>query len=107
VCSSDLVENRDAADNQIANIVTQREALQAALQDCVVATQVWRSEANFVLARFANLPAVLAAMEKHRILIRTLPNDPLLEDCARISVGMAADTESLVSALRNVTVPLP
>ena len=101
------VENRDAAENQIANIIAQREALQASLQNCAVATQVWRSEANFVLARFANLPAVLAAMEKHRILIRALPNDPLLEDCARISVGMAADTKSLVSALRNVTVPVP
>lgn len=95
-------ENRQAAEDQIAAIIVQREALQETLQNCAAVTYVWRSAANFVLARFANLAAVLPVMEKHHILIRELPNDPMLKDCARISVGTATECDLLVAALDEI-----
>ena len=92
-------QNRGAAEEQIAAVVAQRKALQASLQDRRGVTQVWRSAANFVLARFANLTEISRLMEQHRILIRELPNDAILKDCARISVGTATECKRLTMAL--------
>ena len=99
-------ENREAVDDQVSAIIAQRERLQESLQNCPAVTYVWPSEANFVLAKFANLAGVLRAMEKRHILIRQLPNDAMLKDCARISVGTAGDCDLLVAALNDVGNPL-
>ncbi len=86
----------------IADIVAERERVRAELADCKAVQRVWPSKANFLLARFRNLPAIERRLENARIAIRTYPGEGLLRDCARITIASANDNDRLIEAIRSV-----
>jgi histidinol-phosphate aminotransferase len=67
---------------------------------------VYRSAANFVLARFSGKPggnAVHLALKTRKILVKNVSGaHPLLADCLRISVGTPDENRALLSALQDI-----
>lgn len=62
----------------------------------------WRSHANFVLARFAELRVpFVAAMRESGILVRDRNSDHGCEGCVRITAGTSAQTDRLLEAMRS------
>jgi histidinol-phosphate aminotransferase len=63
----------------------------------------WKSDANFVLARFegrgSQIAAALAARGVH---VRDRSNDPGCEDCLRITAGVVDHTREFLAALEAV-----
>jgi len=63
----------------------------------------WKSDANFVLARFdgrgSQIAAALAARGVH---VRDRSSDPGCEDCLRITAGVVEHTREFLAALRAV-----
>ena len=63
----------------------------------------WRSEANFVLARFGPMKsAFVQAMRTRGILVRDRSRDYGCEGCVRITIGTREHTTRLLAALRDV-----
>ncbi len=63
----------------------------------------WRSEANFVLARFGALKsAVVQAMRTRGILVRDRSRDYGCDGCVRITIGTTEHSRRLLAALREV-----
>jgi histidinol-phosphate aminotransferase len=90
------------AQTLVAKIVAERERLRAELAACKAAQHIWPSEANFLLVRFRDLPAVERRLAKAGIAIRTYGDDASLRDCARITVASASDNDRLVQAIRSL-----
>jgi histidinol-phosphate aminotransferase len=86
----------------VAEIVAERERLRAELAACKAVQQIWPSEANFLLIRFRDLPAVERCLGHAQIAIRTFADDSSLRDCARITVASANDNDRLVQAIRGL-----
>ncbi len=86
----------------VAETIAGRERLRGELADCSAVQHVWLSKANFLLVRFRDLQAVERCLDERRIAVRTYTGNPVLRDCARITVSSARDNERLVQALRSL-----
>ena len=66
---------------------------------------VFKSEANFVLARVTNRAAreIFEALKEHKILIKCLDGGhPLLSQCLRFTVGSHEENKALYAALAKI-----
>lgn len=86
----------------VQRLVSERKRLAEALARLDVIQKVWPSEANFLFVRFANVDAARAALKAHRILIREFASLPDFAGCARITVGTAAENDSLLQVLQGL-----
>jgi histidinol-phosphate aminotransferase len=63
----------------------------------------WKSDANFVLARFdARANAVVAGLAARGVHVRDKSRDPACPGCVRITTGVVAHTEACIRALEEV-----
>lgn len=91
---------------QIREIGRERERLREHLAR-MPGVEVFPSQANFVLARFAaGGTKVWEALEAESILVRHYPGSHVLADCLRITVGTPAENDSLTEALRAILATL-
>ena len=62
---------------------------------------IWPSEANFLLLRVPQAPAVFSALLKAGILVRNLHGShPLLANCLRVTVSERSENQRFVAALK-------
>jgi histidinol-phosphate aminotransferase len=83
-------------------VIAERERLRAELDSCKVVERVWPSKANFLFARFNDLPGVVRCLDEAGIIIRTYADDSVLQNCARITLSSASDNDRLLQALRTL-----
>ncbi len=95
------VESLRTSRDALVHIVQERERLRAALASQPQVAKIWPSQTNFLLVRFRNLDGVLDQLRSRRILVRDFPNDPLLAECARITIGTQEENDLLIAALRD------
>jgi histidinol-phosphate aminotransferase len=78
-----------------------REALFSAVQ-ALPGVTAFASDANFVLARFANSQHTFAGLKADGILVKDLnAMHPLLKNCLRLSVGTPEQTQALIASLQK------
>ncbi|HEX6513868.1 MAG TPA: aminotransferase class I/II-fold pyridoxal phosphate-dependent enzyme, partial [Chloroflexota bacterium] len=82
----------------VAKIVAERGRLALALA-AQPGWTVYPSDANFLLCRLPDAPAVKDRLWRAGIMVRSYFEKSGLEDCLRISVGLPAHTDRLVEAL--------
>lgn len=85
----------------ILEIIAERERMIKMLAAYPFTDIVWPSRTNFLLVRFQDLAAIQARLQHANILIRDVSNHAGLDNCARITVGSAAENERLLAALDN------
>jgi len=85
----------------IKRIIAIRDALSRALTK--LGFRVWPSQTNFILVRPPRWDARAwqQRLRERKILVRWF-NFPVVKDYLRISIGTAADTEALVTAVRAI-----
>lgn len=97
------VQQRDALEPVVADIVAERARFSAALSE-LPGVQVWPSEANFVLVRMPDAARVRARLrDEFSILVRDFSSAPGLEGCLRITVGTHEENDCVVEALRALS----
>jgi histidinol-phosphate aminotransferase len=79
---------------------SERQRLLAALPTFPNVVRIWPSDANFMLAEFADPTLALARARGARLLIRDVRGYPGLERCLRISVGSPEQNDRLLESLR-------
>ena len=78
----------------------ERERMLAALPALSGVIRVWESEANFILAEFADATLALSRARAARLLIRDVRAYAGLGACLRISIGSPEQNNRLLDALR-------
>jgi histidinol-phosphate aminotransferase len=88
------------AHQHIELIHSERARLSAGLLQIPGVRRVWKSDANFVLAEFADPGAALASARAARLLVRDVRSQPGLGKALRITVGSVSQNDRLLRALR-------
>jgi histidinol-phosphate aminotransferase len=93
-----VLAHRQLLDQEIREVVQQREELVAALQG-VAGVEAIRSRANFVLFRHQQVPAsdLFAALRRRGVLVRAFGG--VLSDWLRVTVGTGRETKAFLQAL--------
>lgn len=88
----------------VAELNASRAWLLAQLPQLSLVQQVFPSETNYILARFADSPAVFKSLWDQGIILRDQNKNPGLAGCLRISIGTRKECERLIAALQALSV---
>jgi len=88
----------------VAELNASRAWLLEQLPQLSVVQQVFPSETNYILARFADSPAVFKSLWDQGIILRDQNKNPGLAGCLRISIGTRTECERLIAALQALSV---
>lgn len=96
------LEHMSVLDEQAASIRRERARLGDALA-AQPGLRVWPSQANFLLFRVQDAPAVFEGLVAEGVLVKCLHGaHPLLHDCLRVTVGTPAENARFLEALGSV-----
>jgi histidinol-phosphate aminotransferase len=94
-------DDRAYYDWYVDQVAQSREMLYVGLEQLGVS--YWRSDANFVLARFDRGSAAIAsALAERGVHVRDRSNDPGCENCLRVTAGVVEHTRQFLTALEAV-----
>lgn len=88
----------------VAELNASRAWLLEQLPQIGLVQQVFPSETNYILARFADSPAVFKSLWDQGIILRDQNKNPGLAGCLRISIGTRKECERLIAALQALSV---
>ena len=87
---------------RVATILRERENLKGALSTLMVVTEIFPSDANFLLVKVVNAKSVYQNLLKKGIVVRDRSSVRGCEDCIRITVGTPQENELLINALKSL-----
>jgi histidinol-phosphate aminotransferase len=88
--------------NTVKVIKSEREKLKKALQQLDFVTQVYPSEANFLLVEMENATAIYEQLIEQQIITRN--RSSVVKDTVRITIGTPQENQQLLYALQLVTI---
>ena len=97
------LEHADEYARQAATIRAERERLMRALRE-LPGVHPFPSEANMILARFADAAATFERLRQRRILVKNVSGlHPLLANCLRLTIGTPDEVTQMIDALKAST----
>ena len=95
-----ILRNIEVLETQAARIVAGRERLAGQLQ-ALPGVTVFPSQANFLLLRVSDAPAVFAGLRRRGVLVKNLHGaHPLLDNCLRVTIGTDEENRIFLDALK-------
>lgn len=94
----------DTIQFNIDAIKKERKQLRKKLNKLDVVQQIYPSDANFLLVKVENAKKLYQQLSEKGIIIRYRGNEPLCENCLRITVGTPDENEQLISAIKDLTI---
>ncbi len=100
IAATVALENSERFIDNVALLVRERERVAGALRN-IPGVHVFPSGTNFLLVRLNRPPDEVHAYlrTRHNLLVSLMGNQPQLENCLRISIGMPEQNDLLVTAL--------
>ncbi len=106
VAATRLLDSYDALAAQAATLRADRSKLADALR-AIPGTEVFPSDANFLLFRIPRAAALFDGLAARGVLVKNVSRaHPLLADCLRVTVGTPAENVRFVAALREAVADL-
>lgn len=96
------LENKDAVQQEINQILQQRKMLQSELMKINFVQEVFPSDANFLLARVNEANSLYKQLLEKGVVVRNRSNQILCENTIRFTVGTAAENQDLLKALKQI-----
>jgi histidinol-phosphate aminotransferase len=97
-------EEADEARRRAGRIVAERQRLRPLLQRLPGVRAVYASDGNFLLLRFNDADAALAALLAAGVVVRDQRAQPGLGDALRISIGSPEENDAMLAALARLEV---
>ena len=97
-------DKMDLIESNIAAIIKERKALRKKLEPLPLVQQIYPSDANFLLTKVTNAQEIYQQLTSQNIIVRYRGNEPLCDNCLRITVGTTEENNRLISALKKLTV---
>ncbi|SDS36501.1 histidinol-phosphate aminotransferase [Formosa sp. Hel1_31_208] len=88
--------------DEIQNILEQRDWLKSQLESIGFIDKVYKSDANFLLAKVDNATQRYSELIAKGIVVRNRTNQPLCENCLRFTVGNSEENIKLIKALKQL-----
>ncbi len=99
----DRLQKLDEVNNEIAQLISERKRLIKELECCVsYIEKVYPSDGNFLLIKVDDATKRYNQLMDYGVIVRNRTNEPLCENCLRISVGICEENQSLIRALKAI-----
>jgi histidinol-phosphate aminotransferase len=95
-------DNPDLFRFNIEKIRGERNYVAEQLQQSEAVEKVYPSNANFLLFKIRNAKEVYQKLAEKGIIVRYRGNEPLCEDCLRVTIGMPDENVRFLKALKEV-----
>lgn len=86
---------------QVKKIITERERLNKALLNFTFIEKIYPTDANFILIKVDDAEKRYQQFLENGIVIRNRSNQPLCENCLRITIGTKEENLNLIETLKN------
>lgn len=97
----ELLDNEAEMKAEVKAILAERERMAKALAEIPFGFQVYPSDANFLLVRVGDADRLYEALVKRGIIVRNRNRVRQCGGCLRITIGLAAENDLLLEALRK------
>lgn len=95
-------DHLDTVSFHIEKLKEERERLRKKLQKLPVVRKIYPSSANFLLVKFDEAVKMYKKLADNEIIVRYRGNEPLCEDCLRITVGTPDENNLLLNTLKEL-----
>jgi histidinol-phosphate aminotransferase len=99
----EYINNQEVIQNQIAAIKNQRNLVYGQLLNTNFVKEIYRTDANFILCKVDDANKRYNQFLENGIVIRNRTNDPLCENCLRITIGTELENEKLIEVLKTLS----
>lgn len=97
------LQNLDEIKNEVEQLISERKRLRQELECCVnYIEKVYPSDGNFLLIKVDDATKRYNQLIEYGIVVRNRTNEPLCENCLRISVGICEQNQKLIRALKAI-----
>jgi histidinol-phosphate aminotransferase len=96
------VANSKIKNEFVKLILIERDYLISELSKINSIKKIFSTDSNFVLFKIDNASVIQKKLAEKKIIIRDRSNQPLLENCLRVSVGTRKENELFISELKRV-----
>jgi histidinol-phosphate aminotransferase len=100
--SLEALENKARQTTWVEQIVAERSKLALEFGKISVVEHIYPSDANFLLVRVKDAPAVYRYLLDKQIIVRDRSQAPLCNNCLRITIGTPEENKSLIQALKQL-----
>lgn len=97
------LQNLDTVQFHVEAIKKERKKLRDQLNELSAVKKVYASDANFLLAKTENAKVIYQKLIERDIIVRYRGDEPLCDNCLRITVGTPDENAQLISALKELT----
>lgn len=94
--------NQNTLTAQVKKIVSEREKIIKSLQSINFITQIFPSDANYILVKVDDATLRYNQLIQAEIVIRNRSNQPLCENCIRITIGTKEENIELINILKSL-----
>lgn len=93
----------EEVENEISQLNSEKKRLKSELESCVnYIEHVYESDANFLLIKVDDANRRYRELIDYGIVVRNRTNEPLCENCLRITIGVCEENQKLVRALKAI-----
>lgn len=89
--------------NQVNAILNERAAMIEALKSISFISKIYPTDANFVLVKVDDATERYNQLIEKGIVVRNRTNQPLCENCLRLTVGTSMENKKLINALKEIS----
>lgn len=93
--------NQSTMPAQVKKILVEKKRLETALTKCSFVEKVYPSDANFILFKVDDANFRYQQFIDNGVVVRNRSNQPLCENCLRISIGTKEETEQIIELLKT------
>lgn len=98
-----VLSDKDEAYKKIDIIKLEKEQLENDLKAFDLIKKVYESDTNFLLVKVTNASSLYNYLVSKNIVVRNRSNQPLCENCLRITIGTPGENVLLIQALKDYT----
>ena len=95
-------DNKELLNFNIEKLREERDYVTEQLNYSDAVEKVYPSNSNFLLFKIDRAKAVYEKLAKKGIIVRYRGNEPLCEDCLRVTIGMPDENVRFLKALKNI-----
>ena len=92
----------DEIKKNIDFVLNQRKLLVSSLEKLDFVEKIYKSDANFLLVKVDNADLRYNQLSKKGIIVRNRSNQPLCQNCLRITIGTKIENNSLIKTLNEL-----
>ena len=92
----------DEVKKNIDLVLNQRKLLLSSLEKLDFVEKIYKSDANFLLVKVDNADLRYNQLSKKGIIVRNRSNQPLCQNCLRITIGTKIENNSLIKMLNEL-----